>query len=291
MHFYGKAEQTAATILKAFEEGRVPKALALVYCHRKDNVPCRKWSWSNQLITALHGHMDARGYRQWQAVSRQVKKGEQAFWILVPLSKKATKTDDDGQEIEYFRTYGFKGAPVFGLSQTEGPDVPTGDPALDQWLDSLPFRRVAEAWGLSVSTFDGEHSRHAGQYDNTHKAIALGEQSLSVWAHELVHAADWRTGNHAKEKAGHWRCEVVADLGAATLLTAIGREDAADLGHTWAYLGYYAKEAKLPPIVACQRVVARTCEAVAAILDAADTPADQRIAALPAVAEQVELFA
>ena len=290
MHFYGKAEQTAATILKAFSEGRIPKALAIVYCHRTDNVPCRKWSWSNQLITALHGHMDARGYRQWQAVSRQVRKGQQAFYILVPLSKKFTETDSDDQEVETFRTYGFKAAPVFGLAQTEGPDVPTGDPALDAWLDALPLRRVAEAWGISVSTFDGERSPNAGQYDHDHSAIALGEQSLSVWAHEMVHAADWRTGNH-KEKAGHWRSEVVADLGAATLLTAIGREDAADTGHTWPYLQYYAKEAKLPPVAACQRVLARTCEAVATILDAADTPADQKIAALPAVAEQVALFA
>ena len=291
MRFYGKAEQTADAILTAFKEGRIPKALASIHIHRKDDTPCRKWSWSNQFITALHGHIDARGFRQWKSVNRSVRKGEHAFYILVPLVARKTETDDAGQEVEAFRVYGFKGAAVFGLSQTEGPDVPTGDPALDEWLDALPLRRVARAWGISVSVFDGEASPYAGSYDHPHHAIALGEQGLSVWAHELVHAADWRTGNHAKEKTGHWRAEIVADLGAATLLTAIGREADADTGHTWAYLGYYAKEAGLAPIVAAQRVIARTCEAVATILDAADTAPDQEIVALPAVAEQVELFA
>ena len=30
----------------------------------------RRWSWRNQLLTALSGYHDARGYRQWQEVGR-----------------------------------------------------------------------------------------------------------------------------------------------------------------------------------------------------------------------------
>ena len=61
--FYGKAEEAAQQILAAFQSGDLPKPLAAVFIRRKDDVPCRSWSWSNQLITALRGHSDARGYR------------------------------------------------------------------------------------------------------------------------------------------------------------------------------------------------------------------------------------
>jgi len=77
--FYRQAESAAGRILEAFQAGNVPKALAPIFVRRKDDVPCRAWSWSNQLLTALAGHSDARGYRQWQAVGRHVRKGQKAF--------------------------------------------------------------------------------------------------------------------------------------------------------------------------------------------------------------------
>ena len=83
MQFYRKAESAASRILEAFRTGNLPQALAPIFIRRKDNVPCRAWSWSNQLLTALAGHSDARGYRQWQEVGRHVKKGEKSFHILV----------------------------------------------------------------------------------------------------------------------------------------------------------------------------------------------------------------
>jgi len=96
--FYGKAESAANQILKAFENpGQLPKALAPVFIRRKDSVPCRQWSWSNQLITAINGHSDARGYRQWQEAGRHVTKGEKSFQILVPLTKRVEVTDKSRQ--------------------------------------------------------------------------------------------------------------------------------------------------------------------------------------------------
>ena len=88
MRFYGKAEASARRILDLFESGDVPKSLAPIFIKRHDNIPCRKWSWSNQLLTALAGHDDARGFRQWQAADRCVKKGEHGFPILVPMHAK-----------------------------------------------------------------------------------------------------------------------------------------------------------------------------------------------------------
>ena len=266
--FYGRASEAAETILAAFKDGRIPAALAQTFIHRKDNVPCRSWSWSNQLLAALHGTSDARGYRQWQEVGRHVKAGEHGFPILVPLCRKVTQTDaETGQEVERTRVYGFKSAIVFGLEQTEGADVPSGDPDTDRWFAELPLRAVAESWGLSVATYNGADGRALGRY--THgAAIAVGVKNLSTWAHELTHAADDRLG-HLTERGQHWRSEIVAELGGATLLTAQGMAHEADWGGCWQYLAAYAKDAGLVPLVAVQRVVKRTCEAVALILEEA----------------------
>ena len=65
MKFYGKAEESAKVILEAFRNpNSLPKPLAQVFIHREDNVPCRSWSWRNQLLVALQGYKDARGFRQ-----------------------------------------------------------------------------------------------------------------------------------------------------------------------------------------------------------------------------------
>ena len=101
MQFYRKAESAASQILEAFQTGNLSQALAPIFIRRKDNVPCRAWSWSNQLLAALNGTSDARGYRQWQEVGRQVKKGEKSFPILVPIvRKRTTENRETGQEEE-----------------------------------------------------------------------------------------------------------------------------------------------------------------------------------------------
>ena len=55
------------------------------------NIPCKKWSYSNQFITYLHGTGDARGYNQWKEADRNVKKGSKAFHILVPMIYKVQR--------------------------------------------------------------------------------------------------------------------------------------------------------------------------------------------------------
>ncbi|MFH1268631.1 MAG: ArdC family protein, partial [Planctomycetota bacterium] len=222
--------------------GNLPKALAPVFVQRKDDVPCRAWSWSNQLLTALSGHSDARGYRQWQAVGRHVKKGEKAFHILCPCVGKKTDVDPDtGQEKERTWIYGFTSAPVFGFSQTEGDPLPPPDPAVARWLESLPLRDVAETWGLSVDAYNGRAGVALGKYRHG-AGIALGVENLATWAHELCHAADDRLGN-LKERGQHWRSETVAELGGAVLLEALGYDVESDRGGCWEYVQAYATDA------------------------------------------------
>jgi hypothetical protein len=275
MQYYGKARETAGEILRAFQTPEtLPKALAPIFIHRRDDSPCRKWSWRNQLLTALAGTSDARGYRQWQAVDRHVKKGAKAFHILSPCVKKTGQTDEKGDPI--VRCFGFRATAVFRVEDTDGEPLDTGNPELDKWIADLPLRDVAEHWGLAVHTYNGEPGRAHGYYRHA-ESIALGVQNVEVFLHELVHAAEYRLGN-AVERGQHWRKETVAEFGAAVLAECLGIDHAKDFGGAYRYIEAYAKAAEKTPESACMDALDRICQAVALILDTAETLNAERVA-------------
>lgn len=268
MKFYGQASAVADKILAQFKAGSLPKSLAPVFLHRGDNTPCRKWSWNNQLLLAISGYSEARGIKQWNDVGRKVKKGEKAFFILAPLRVKV-KTEVDEECDPKFRLIGFRAVPVFGYEQTEGDPIP-GRQHAEQFLKNLPLREVADAWGLKISSYSGEHDSAAGWYSPSRKTIALGVEGLSTWCHELVHAADDRLGS-LKERGQQWKSETVAELGGATLLHALGYTTDADLGGAYRYIAAHACDAGIEPINACLTVLKRVCDAVDLILTTAET--------------------
>ena len=276
MQFYGQSQQAANHILNVFRSGALPAALAPVFIHRRDAVPCRAWSWSNQLLTALAGHNDARGFRQWLDAGRAVRKGERAFPILGPITVKRRERDSEtGEERERMVLVGFKSIPVFGLDQTDVIDTEKwaraskGSAESERFVAGLPVVSVARAWGLNVETYNGADNRALGYYRHG-KAIALGVKNLATWAHELVHAADDRCIGGLKS-GQHLDQEIVAELGGAVLLTVLGHETEADLGGAWVYIKGHCERQKKAPIAVCQKLLNRICDAVALILDTAET--------------------
>ena len=85
----------------------------------------------------------------------------------------------------------------------------------------------------------------------------------------MCHAADDRLGN-LTERGQHWRSETVAELGGAILREMLGQDTASDRGGCWEYVKHYADARGIEPIAACQKVLKRTCDAVALILDTAE---------------------
>jgi len=282
-HYYGRAEEAAKRIMDLFQSGDVPAALAPIFIRRHENTPCRAWSWSNQLLVALYGHDDARGFRQWEEVGRHVKKGERGFPILIPCHvKRQEENQETGQKEERMVLVGFKHCIVFGYGQTEGEELP-GNEWARQFIDALPLIDVVKRWGLTVQTYNGSTRAPLGKYrfSTGNRAIALGVENLATWAHELMHAADDRLGN-LTEHGQHWRSETVAELGGAILLTCLGLEKDAAAGGCGEYVQAYARDAGLEPATACQRVLKRACAAVALVLseyDALQQPAAVGVAA------------
>lgn len=283
MRMVNKADKAAAEILTAFEDpNSLPEPLAQVFVHRKDDVPCRRWSWRNQLLVSLRGHHDARGFRQWEAVGRWVKKGESAFHILSPLKVRGEQSSTGEERINIC---GFRGTAVFGFGQTDGAPLIGHDEHQD-WLERLPLREVAASWGLSVAAYNGRSAGALGAYRPS-TGIALGVKNLSTWCHELVHAADDRNGTMTRNKVNR---EVVAELGGAVLLKLLGHDHEADLGGCWAYIRQVAGDEQIEVLSACGKVLDRTCDAVALILDTAAglrAPGEQGVADASPMAERL----
>ena len=269
MKYYGKAQVVAESILLTFKEGNLPRALAPVFIRRKDGVPCRQWSWSNQLVCILNGTHDARGFRQWHEAGRYVARGGSGFRILAPCLREE-KFVDPKTKVESRRSvlYGFQTANVFAVEATDGKELPERNKELDNWISTLPLIEVAAFWGLKVDAYDGAPKGPKGKYCRG-KQIALGVKNLSTWAHEIMHAADDRLG-HLEEKGQHWRSETVAEFGSAVLLEALGLRKDSDTGGSWEYVKSYADKAKMEPAQACMEVLKRTCEAVALLLEEAE---------------------
>src|SRR5690554_1322316 len=61
------------------------------------------------------------GYRKWQELGRQVRKGEKSLAVLAPIIVKDKDSDDPNAR----KLVGFKTARVFDISQTDGDDIPT----------------------------------------------------------------------------------------------------------------------------------------------------------------------
>jgi hypothetical protein len=77
------------------------------------------------------------GYRAWQDMGRQVRKGEKAIAILAPIIRKV-EDEKTGEEVR--RMTGVKGSSVFDIAQTEGDELPEICTALkgdDDGLDLL----------------------------------------------------------------------------------------------------------------------------------------------------------
>ncbi|MEW6287387.1 MAG: ArdC family protein [Chloroflexota bacterium] len=98
-----------------------------------------EYSWFNALLIACQYPNATRvaGYKTWQKLGRQVRKGERGIVIAAPVFSKTTivKENEMGEkdEMEIERLVGFRDAYVFDISQTEGEDL--SEP---QWWANRP---------------------------------------------------------------------------------------------------------------------------------------------------------
>jgi antirestriction protein ArdC len=171
------------------------------------------------------------GYRTWQKLGRQVRKGEKGIRILAPCRVKLAEWEGlEGERGSAFRVVGFRCVSVFDLQQTEGEPLAAleyrpleGDaPDLADFLCG-----VAIAAGLEIrreSLSGGVH----GYLRRSENLIVVdtacsGAMAAKVVAHELGHFCDpWLTENPDAYAAHRGDCEAVAESVAYVVCAAYG---------------------------------------------------------------------
>ena len=140
------------------------------------------------------------GYRAWQAMGRQVKKGVKGIAILCPAPIKG-KTDAGDDAVIALR---FRTGWVFDLADTEGDDLPalTVHAVAGDRYDALlgHLTAIATRGGLSVA-FKPRLVQDANgvSYGDGRIALKQGNPTgnlcktlIHEWAHERVHRAEER---------------------------------------------------------------------------------------------------
>ena len=258
-----KIQEILNGVLKSFENGNIPQAIAYSTFPLSD-VPSASWSLLNRSLMFLAVTPDARGFRQWKHVNRSVRKGNKAFYILVPRFIQQNKDDPDEEEEVVLK--GFLARPVFRVEDTEGE--PLEYEKLK--LPNLPLLSLAKKWGISVKAIPGS-TKFYGYFSQAKSEIALASQEESVFYHELAHVAHSRILQNKAEKTKlrdmpEWHKEVVAELSAAVLCHLVGKTSKY-MGNHYQYIRHYAKQANLPPIQACLRVMRDVEQVLGLILE------------------------
>jgi antirestriction protein ArdC len=158
------------------------------------------YSWRNCLLILSQMPTASRvaGYRTWQSLGRQVRKGERGIAVLAPVTyRRSNEEETPGDEDSPTRQIrGWKIEHVFNISQTDGdplPDVaPTrldGEAPAGFW-DGLATQVGAAGFVLLRET--PTHPEALGEMDRAATTVRVREdlapaQACKTLAHELAH--------------------------------------------------------------------------------------------------------
>jgi antirestriction protein ArdC len=160
----------------------------------------RTYSLHNQLLIFAQRPTATRvaGYRAWQALGRQVKRGEPGIAILAPLLRRVIDDDQAGEDGARVQLAGFRVVYVFDVAQTEGEPLPTLSLPAVQSVDSALFDqllRVAARHDITVEPVEDGPDGARGWWDVVQRRIMLvtsyplASQTRTL-LHELAHAFD-----------------------------------------------------------------------------------------------------
>ncbi len=137
------------------------------------------------------------GYRHWQKLGYQVRKGEKALHVLAPIRRKV-REEESGEEER--RVVGFSSAAVFDRSQVDpGPDAVPLDPPTSEPLTGSTHAHLLDRLEAFASEIGGRVSYEEampgeakGFYRRSDKLIAIGPDEpnaqVRTLLHELAHA-------------------------------------------------------------------------------------------------------
>ncbi len=232
------------------------------------------YSWHNcwMIFSQRPDATRVAGYRTWQALGRQVRKGESGIAIFAPMHFKREVEADDGTTDTEDRI-AFRIVHVFDVAQTDGAELPNVDcPTIDGAADDLlaDLLRVAESRGIAVAFQPvcggafGVSRKGKIDIDNTHPT---GQQAKTL-AHELAH------------EALHWEdrgplTRTIAELEAESVAYVVSRHFGLDTEvRSSAYIALWKGDGK-----AMRESMDRIAKTARAIIDDATAVRDRKAVA------------
>lgn len=256
-------EKVSELIDGLLEDFKSPNSLDRITLHLMppDDRPCAKWSWMNRLLVLVRSTEDARGFKQWNDIGRQIKSGSKAIHILIPHIKKVKAKDvKTGEEKAKSILTGFSRLPVFRVEDTNGkpveyPDVTPPEPP--------PLLGVAKFWGIDVQ-YGPMLVRAAGAWNGSTGEIKLASHDAKIFFHELVHAGQQKVSGK-KVKGNDPKQEIIAEFGAAILMRLYGIKGE---GNAYDYINRYAGAMTEHNVVrACMSILSQTQKIITKILN------------------------
>lgn len=232
------------------------------------------YSWRNVLLILLQrpDAMRVAGYRTWQMLGRQVRKGETGIRIFAPAPIKTTIKNPATGEEEAGIIPLFKPATVFDIAQTDGDPLPDLEvPTLTGEGDAAAYGALvafAEAEGLTVTSHDpntdGDDTRssYQGYLDPAARCIFVkrpaGAHMLKTLIHELGHYLDPKL-----READRSEQETVAEAVAFMVTAGCGLDSG---GYSFGYIATWA--GREDGVAILTRVMERTQVIATRLLDA-----------------------
>ncbi len=180
------------------------------------------YSMSNTMLIAMQrpDATQVAGFRKWQELGRQVRKGERGIRIMAPHT---AKDRDEQTGEENVRTY-FVSVSVFDVGQTDGeplPERPHEPITGNSHADRLPaLEAFARSLGYSVNYDELEHC--GGFCDRKDKRIVVearepANAKVRTLVHEIAHALGVGYDEYDRPTA-----EVIVDSAAHVVCSVIG---------------------------------------------------------------------
>ena len=155
----------------------------------------QSYPFSNAILIRCHCPTASRvaGFGTWRRLGRQVLRGQQAIWMLAPVTRRVQADDDPEQSTRVVAA--FRPVPVFDVAQTTGDDLPEictrlpgDDPlgayaALVEFASTIGFTVHDHAFGVDKN---GDCS-HATRCIRVEVSLAPAHR-VKTLAHELGHA-------------------------------------------------------------------------------------------------------
>lgn len=228
---HGGANEKAQALLATLMEGLTDYLASDKYLEWLD-VQSRfhRYSFNNTMLIMMQrpGATQVAGYRKWQEVGRQVRRGEQGISIFAPIIVKQVE-ERDGRESEREALVGFKVVRVFDVSQTDGPPLPSlGHQDLTgngEAARNLTPKLHALAAGLGLRVTESAEIAPRGTFDVQERAIALraglsADQHAKTFAHEIAHSL--LHGRWDEDRVSREQAEVEAESVAYIVCRAAG---------------------------------------------------------------------